>query len=151
MTRCTKQGTYLLSLNEYQFCCLQWACYGCHALRCHFCAISMSKQPYLKGQIVIIYKPWTCHELEKFLSWITPAHEPMSLGVQGITTGHTPWTCGQNGTVVYIIPRAQPHVPFVVHSVVFPYIHFVLVSSSPVVHPAMPLAPFGCCQVMSPG
>jgi len=36
------------------------------------------------------------HELEKFLSWITPAYEPMNLGVHS----HTPWTCGQNGTVL---------------------------------------------------
>jgi len=28
------------------------------------------RQPYM-GQIVIIYEPWTCHELENFPSWIT--------------------------------------------------------------------------------
>ena len=48
------------------------------------------------GQIIIIYEPWTCHELENFPSWITLAYSPMSLGVQGVM-GHTLWTCGQNG------------------------------------------------------
>jgi hypothetical protein len=59
----TKQGAYLLSLYGIlilMLCCLQ-----------HFYTISTSKQPYFMGQIVIIYEPCTCHELEKILSWIT--------------------------------------------------------------------------------
>jgi hypothetical protein len=54
----TKQDAYLLSLNWILiliFCRLQWACYECHALRCHFCIIH--KLPY--GSLVIIYEPWT--------------------------------------------------------------------------------------------
>jgi len=62
-------SAYLLSLNVIlilMFCHLQWDCYVCHALGCHFYTISTSKQPYFMDQIVIIYEPWTCHELVNF-------------------------------------------------------------------------------------
>ena len=68
------------------------------SLRCHFCTIFTNKQPYFVGQIVIIYEPWTCHELENFLSQIMPAYESMNLGVMG----HTTWTSWQT-TVVHIL------------------------------------------------
>jgi hypothetical protein len=68
----TKQGAYLLSINRIL---MLW--------------VSRSRMPFLRdihkqtalphGSLVIIYEPWTCHELEKFPSRITPAYEPMNL------------------------------------------------------------------------
>jgi hypothetical protein len=46
-----------------------------------------------------------------------------------------------------IVPGAQLHIPFVAHSIVFLYTHLILMSSHPVVNPAAPLTPFGCCQM----
>ena len=96
---CYETRRLFIIIKLIMFCRLQRACYVCHALGCHFCTISTSKHRYFVGQIVIIYEPWTCRELEKIPSRITPAYEPMNLGVHGVT-GHTPWTCGRNGTVI---------------------------------------------------
>jgi len=72
-------------LSDAIFMVCPWATVLQHTLISHFITIFRAMN--------------LCHELGKFPSRITPAYEPMNLGVQAIM-GHTPWTCGRNGTVL---------------------------------------------------
>jgi len=95
-----KQGTYLLLLNVILILIFLPSAVACYCMLCS----QMQFSRYVHEQIVLqhtlishfvtIFRAMNlCHELENFPSQITPAYEPMNLGVQAVM-GHTPWTCG---------------------------------------------------------